>query len=270
MLPDGCEKTFVAVCSADKGSLQVSSRCPDGSVREETYPFGFWFPSRITKVKHGETAHVMVPGQDSPVNLTSGKVKVTPMKIGACRPVMTQRNFDLANYISAPWYIQQQAVTAYLPLSQNYCVSAEYRAFDSATFWGYTIGVSNLAYEADGTVSDSGDLLAAAGTDLYDPAKLAVAPKFLPNVFAGDYWIIAYDEVEGYALVSGGQPTVQTEDGFCRTGTGTNQAGLWIFTRTRQRDEAVVQKVRGIAQAQGFDLSVLNDVDQTNCPPGPN
>merc|ERR1712190_210747 len=43
-------------------------------------------------------------------------------------------------------------------------------------------------------------------------------------------------------------------------------AGLWIFTRQQRRDEALVQKVRQMAQSKGFDLSVLNDVDQSNCP----
>ena len=78
---------------------------------------------------------------------------------------------------------------------------------------------------------------------------------------------MAYDEDEGYALVSGGQPTEHAPDGGegCSTGTGTNGAGLWIFSRRRERDEQLVQKVRNIAREQGFDLSVLNDVDQTNC-----
>ncbi|CAE7270952.1 unnamed protein product [Symbiodinium necroappetens] len=49
------------------------------------------------------------------------------------------------------------------------------------------------------------------------------------------------------------------------TGSGTNGSGLWIFTRDQKRDEALVQKVRAIAAQKGFDLSVLNDVDQSAC-----
>merc|ERR1719379_485015 len=93
---------------------------------------------------------------------------------------------------------------------------------------------------------------------------LAVAPFFLPYALSGDYWILAYDEAQGYALISGGAPTKSFEGG-CRTGTGTNGSGLWIFTRQRNREETLVQKVRGIAAEKGFDLSVLNDVDQTEC-----
>ena len=67
-----------------------------------------------------------------------------------------------------------------------------------------------------------------------------------------------------WALVSGGQPTHQAAGG-CRTGDGVNGAGLWIFSRNATRDEAVVSHLRGVAQAKGFDLSVLKDVQQEGC-----
>eukprot|EP00747_Dinoflagellata_sp_TGD_P183126 gnl/TRDRNA2_/TRDRNA2_37824_c0_seq1.p1 gnl/TRDRNA2_/TRDRNA2_37824_c0~~gnl/TRDRNA2_/TRDRNA2_37824_c0_seq1.p1 ORF type:complete len:220 (-),score=40.33 gnl/TRDRNA2_/TRDRNA2_37824_c0_seq1:60-719(-) len=180
----------------------------------------------------------------------------------SCKPVQLQKDFDVKSYVAGEWFIQQQAVTKYLPKTENFCVSAEYSLLSKPSFWGYTIGVHNIAHEANGVVHDSGSTLCAYGTDPETPAKLAVAPCFLPKVAAGPYWVIAYDETEGYALVSGGQPTVSTPEG-CRTGTGVNDSGLWIFTRKQERDEALVQKVRSIAAAEGFDLSVLNDVDQT-------
>merc|ERR1712190_403563 len=76
---------------------------------------------------------------------------------------------------------------------------------------------------------------------------------------------IDYSEQEGYALISGGAPSVNGNDGKCRTGTGTNNAGLWIFTREQKRNDQLLSKVRAIAEAKGFDLSVLNDVDHSNC-----
>jgi len=189
----------------------------------------------------------------------------SPSVKNECPPVRTQPGFDLDTFISKPWYIQQQQVTQYLPEELNYCVSAQYTLFERATFWGYTVGVRNLAYNASGAVTDSGDTLAAYATDSSDPAKLAVAPYFLPKALAGPYWVLHYSEEEGYALIAGGQPTVYTPEG-CRTGSGTNDAGLWLFTHAQQRNETLVQKLRGFASDQGFDLSVLNDVDQTNCP----
>merc|ERR1711963_416745 len=97
-----------------------------------------------------------------------------------------------------------------------------------------------------------------------EPAKLRVAPCFLPSFLAGPYWILAHNEERGYAVVSGGQPTISTPGG-CRTGTGTNNAGLWIFTREIFPDEEVVEDAREIAQQKGLDLSVLNTVSHSNC-----
>jgi lipocalin len=166
--------------------------------------------------------------------------------------------------IAKPWYIHQQAEINYNPIEQNYCVKAEYNIRDSPTLNGYTVDVDNLARDADG--NEFGGRLCAfqtgdSGTDL---SKIKVAPCILPKLFAGPYWVIAYDEDEGYALISGGQPTIDTGNG-CKTGDGTNNSGLWIFLRTPSRDEAKIQMIRGIAEEAGFDLSVLNDVDHSDC-----
>jgi lipocalin len=98
-----------------------------------------------------------------------------------------------------------------------------------------------------------------------EPSKLAVAPSFIPKYMSGDYWVIAYDEAMGYALISGGQPTIESDFGGCRIGEGINESGLWVFTRKQVRDETLIQQVRDIAAAQGFDLSVLKDVVQDGC-----
>jgi lipocalin len=195
-----------------------------------------------------------------------------PAAAPECQPVNTVADFDVATYISSRWYIQQQMEVSYLPLTWNYCVFAEYTQFQSPNVNGYSYGVHNYAEEVDGTVHDSnieipGGGICAAGADKNDPAKLKVAPCFVPKLFAGPYWILEYSEEEGYALVSGGQPTIPTTGGKCKLGNGVNNSGLWIFTRAQQRDDALVQKVRALADAQGFDVSVLNDVSQVNCAP---
>ena len=181
-----------------------------------------------------------------------------------CPPVKTAPDFDLDSYISGSWYIQEQAETKYLPSSQNFCVRASYTKKAKKNWLGWSIDVSNYAQESDGTPHDSGDTLCAQGSDASDPAKLEVAPCFLPSFLSGPYWVLAYNEKEGYALVSGGQPDIETEGG-CRNGSGTNDSGLWIFTREQKRDEVLVERIRDMAKEQGFDVSVLNKVDQTNC-----
>jgi len=186
-----------------------------------------------------------------------------------CPTVSTQPNFDLDTYISKRWYIQQQMAVKYLPKEQNYCVYAEYKKLAKPSFFGYTVQVHNYAQEADGTKHDSKDTICAKeNADAKDPAKLDVGPCFLPRISGlstGPYWVLAYSEAEGYALVSGGQPTIVDGTAGCKTGNGVNNAGLWIFTRQQKRDEALVQKVRHLAAVKGFDLSVLNDVDQSHC-----
>jgi len=192
---------------------------------------------------------------------------MAPAQPQACPPADfdTTEDFDLTTFISKRWYIQQQMETKYLPKSQNRCVYAEYKLKEKKTFWGYDVDVHNHAEEVapPHVEHDSGSKLCAKVVDK-TRGKLEVAPCFLPTALAGPYWVLDYDEAAGYALISGGAPKVVAEGG-CRTGTGTNDAGLWIFTREQKRDDALVQKVRDIAAKKGFDLSVLNDVDQTEC-----
>ena len=69
----------------------------------------------------------------------------------------------------------------------------------------------------------------------------------------------------GWALIVGGQPTIPTTGGLCKTGNGVNNAGLWIFGRKQARNETQITLARNIATAKGLDVSVLNDIDQTNC-----
>jgi lipocalin len=195
----------------------------------------------------------------SPILFTSAQ----EVDVVCNKTITTVENFDIVSYTSAPWYVHQQAQNVYTPIERNYCTKAEYTLKDNPTFpWGYTVGVYNTAeYESGVTVEGN---LCAYQTEESD-SKLAVAPCWLPKQFAGPYWIIAYNETEGYALISGGQPTIVGENGLCRTGTGINNSGLWIFTRSQIRDEALITKVRSIAEEIGFDTSILNDVDQSSC-----
>jgi len=84
-------------------------------------------------------------------------------------------------------------------------------------------------------------------------------------VGAGPYWVVAVDEDAGYALISGGAPKIAAPGG-CQTGSSAvNGSGLWIFTRAQVASAALVQQVRDIATAKGFDLSVLNPIDNSDC-----
>jgi len=134
---------------------------------------------------------------------------------------------------------------------------------DKPSLFGYTVNVKNHAENKDG--KPLGPLTEICAKVVNETAgKLEVSPCFLPSFLAGPYWVEAFDEEAGWALVTGGPPKNEGANG-CKSGTGTNNSGLWIFTRKQERDEALVQKIKGIAAAKGFDISVLKDTDQTNC-----
>jgi lipocalin len=182
----------------------------------------------------------------------------------ACPPAGFEsiKSFDLKSFMSKRWYIQQQMEVSYLPKSKNRCVYAEYSPRSGGLpGFRYELSVHNHAEKVAAPHEESDASLCAQIVDA-ERGQLKVAPCFLPSSLAGPYWIIDYNEQEGFALISGGPPN-SSAPGGCRTGTGVNGSGLWIFSRQQQRDQALVERVRGIAAAKGFDVSVLNDVDQT-------
>lgn len=204
----------------------------------------------------------------------------------SCLPVTAVEDFDLTQYASAPWYVQQQAENTYTPLERNRCVTAQYNLRDTTNFnwldfgswWGYTVDVFNYA-EDEGGNSVGGSL--CADFDPSIPSQLEVAPCFLPKFFAGPYWVVSYREgdIDGYALVSGGQPTnlvvgedeesdcgTQGDSPCCKTGDGINNSGLWILTRTPNPSDVLVNEARAIAKQKGFSTSVLfNVTHDENC-----
>merc|ERR1740138_1714598 len=134
----------------------------------------------------------------------------------SCPKVSVQDNFNLTEYVRSTWYIQQQQVTEYLSEAENYCTIATYVPNTKKTvpfFSGTVVEVYNYANEKKvNGKSENGDgmVLCARVPDKKEPSKLLVAPCFLPNVLAGDYWVVAAGPSPSnyeWAIVSGGQPT---------------------------------------------------------------
>mmetsp|Transcript_51649 Transcript_51649/g.122934 ORF Transcript_51649/g.122934 Transcript_51649/m.122934 type:complete len:224 (-) Transcript_51649:140-811(-) len=183
----------------------------------------------------------------------------------ACPPsnFSTVQNLDLQTFVSKRWHVQQQMAVSYLPASRNRCVRADYEILKQKSLLGYDVNVHNYAEEvAEPHKPHEASLCAKVVSEA--EGKLEVAPCFLPAALAGPYWVVDYNEAEGYAVISGGAPSI-AGDGGCRTGSGVNNAGFWIFTRQQSRNEQVVQKARKVAASKGFDLSVLHDVNQEGC-----
>ena len=79
-----------------------------------------------------------------------------------------------------------------------------------------------------------------------DPAKLRVR-FFWP--FYASYWVLYVDSDYQYAVV--GEPS---------------RTYLWFLARDRVLDQATIDKMKAIAQDQGYDLSDLIYPSQQNCP----
>lgn len=220
--------------------------------------------------KSSESSESSIDGKDFQLKRVFG-LNHTPFKkaIGGtkCTEVETQQNFDLQSYTSSAWYPQMQSVTGYQPIEDNYCTKAEYTLTSEteANVHNYanTNGVNENPKTAD---------LCAKVVDPADPSKLSVGPCFLSDKFWGPYWIVSYNETRGYAVISGGQPFLPSDDeeekeaGLCTTLQKTmNYSGLWIFTRQQQRDQALIDEILEEVKAKGFATSILNDVVQEGC-----
>jgi len=184
--------------------------------------------------------------------------------------------FSLDAYVTdnaTAWYVQQQQPISYQPLDSLYCVRARYTKLDNGR-----IGVDNFARVGSVTgraQNPGGFQLNAVVRDPAVESKLAVGPPFLPPTLYGPYWVVAAgpyspddEEWTGtyeWAIITGGPPNAESENGAC-IGTGRFQnEGFWLFTREQVASEELVQELRTIAEGLGLDTSVLVPVEQEGC-----
>ena len=193
---------------------------------------------------------------------------------GACPTVDVQHDLNLTEYTRASWYPQWQQVTKYQAEESLFCVVATYNDTKHGApqhvplFKGPVKAVYN--HDSQGTVNGTaeGAQLCARVPDEKVPAKLKVAPCFLPNLAAGDYWVLAAGPSPSnyeWAVISGGQPTVQYDDG-CTTKEDSNaNAGLWLFHRKPVAPSADVVAMKQLLSGMGFTLTRLKPVAQDGC-----
>jgi len=195
-----------------------------------------------------------------------------------CQDIEPQRNFNLEEYVSAPWFVQKQRTVFYLDKDRFFCTEAQYSLDNVSSFsrfFGWEVSVNNYdeneAGEGRGGVefNDGGGLCARQVDDQY-PSKLAVSPCFLvPALFwslFGPYWIMAFDNDAGWAVITGGRPSIWTGSG-CKNEV---DSGLWIFTREQTGEAAANATLTALdaARSKGLDVDNLDDfldVDQTSC-----
>jgi lipocalin len=194
----------------------------------------------------------------------------------SCPPVSTvgSDNLNLTEWTRKTWFIQQQQVCEYLKPKDFFCVAATYDLGGKTVplFDGTVVSVHNYANvgEVNGPNENSGNAtLCARAADKDDTSKLSVAPCFLPNVFAGPYWILGIgkdgDGAYEWAVVIGGEPTVKWEDGCSTKETGVNNAGLWLFSRAPVASNSSIAAMHSLLEAQGVARSRLQPVAQAGC-----
>lgn len=77
--------------------------------------------------------------------------------------------------------------------------------------------------------------------------------------------MVAISDDYQWAIISGGPPNVES-GGLCTTGTlGINNVGFWLFHRNPTPPAEVVQQMRNRATELGYDVSVLQPVEQAGC-----
>lgn len=171
--------------------------------------------------------------------------------------------FNTTKYIGR-WYAQEQMEITYLPLEWNYCTATRYTLLEEDL-----VAVFNEARVGSVDGPPQGAELRAAIPDLSDPSKLAVGPIAVPEDLYGPYWVLAVgggDEAQyGWAVISGGPPTVPS-NGACKTRSRTvNNSGLWLFHRVAVAPAEDIALLRSVAEGLGFDISVLNPVEHRGC-----
>ena len=211
------------------------------------------------------------------LKLTSAHKLIEPDCHSNCTlvPLQTQPPVNLTEYVRASWYIQQQQLTSYQTLRDLYCVTATYNVDQRSKvpfFHGQVISVYNYANQ-DGingpNQNNNQTVLCARVTNSSSPEKLIVAPCFLPNIFGGPYYILAAGpepELYEWAIVIGGQPTVNMGNNTCTTAEDKiNNSGLWLFSRKPQLESEKIEKMKQILLQRNVSTQLLKPVVQTGC-----
>ena len=184
------------------------------------------------------------------------------------------KDFNLTEWVRKTWYIQEQQIVDYQPLSSFYCVAATYN-LEGATvpfFRGTVVTVYNNANndKVNGPNTNKNNMtLCARAVNNTDSSRLAVAPCFLPNILAGPYWVLgigkADDGTYEWAAVIGGEPSVKYDDGCTTKEEGTNNAGLWLFTREPKASKATLDAMHQLLKSKGVATSRLHTVAHEGC-----
>ena len=190
-----------------------------------------------------------------------------------CPCIRPMSNFNTTEYIRSTWYVQEQQINGYQTNNTLNCVAQTLNqsSYHVPFFSGAVLDVYNYAeYDhPNGTpLNPDNFTLCARQVNSSLPSEIVNAPCWLPNFFAGPYWVIdAGPRSDNYswAIISGGPPTVVYPDGNCSTSLdGINGSGLWLVTRGKDGN-GYVSMMRERLLEFGYSLSQLKKVKQIGC-----
>lgn len=190
-----------------------------------------------------------------------------------CPIVEPMKDFNTSEYIRSTWFSQQQQITAYQKDNSVYCVLQTLNTDGGHVplYDGPVISVYNYANVdvVNGVpLNDDNTTLCARQFDKSSPANILNAPCFLPNQAAGPYWVLdAGPSTNHYewAIVSGGPPTEEYEDGCTNKIDTVKGSGLWLFTRDALDSGNYVELMRQKLLSMGYTLSQLLSVSHEGC-----
>jgi lipocalin len=191
---------------------------------------------------------------------------------------------DINGFIDKRWYSIKQIVVPYQPLSQFYCVTAQYGLKTTQSIYCRlfgckdrpTITVFNSARRRDVKGRVTSIRFEATVTDpANEPAKAQVVPTFFPNFLrnGSNYWIVAagtWEDLAGvdltvsgraydWAIITTGQPESKGTDGCYSDG------GMWLFSKVPNPADVAVDAIEVIAKDLGLDTSKWLPVEHDGC-----
>lgn len=194
-------------------------------------------------------------------------------------------NFDFDSFIVDRWYSIQQLPVTFQPLSQFYCVYADYTKVTTKSWYCQifqcedppSIKIFNSArsgsiYGSVGSITFGGTLTDSNTST----SKAKVTFPFIPIPLrsGSNYWVVAAGKFNNlasvtnstpshlkydYAVITTGQPDTVGKNGCYSSG------GMWMFSKVNILPDGALDDIKNIANDLGLSTDELRPVEQAGC-----